>query len=211
MSNQSETLGALAGSLSAFQAACEAAPKNATNPHLKNKYADQASIWDAIRGPLGQNGLAVIQLPTPGEKGELRLVTKLVHKSGEWVSSEIVMPLQKSDPQGYGSALTYARRYALAAILGVTQDDDDADAATRPSAPRQSEPAPAQAAPKAAVANADGMKRIKKAREEAGMTAEDLIGLVTEMFGGRKVTDLNLSECAQVVQRIGKPDAAPAA
>ena len=147
---QSESIAALAVALSAFQAQCEPATKNAANPHLKNKYADLASIWDAIREPLAVNGLAVVQLPAPGAPGSLCLRTVLLHKSGEWISSEIVMPLAKSDPQGYGSGLTYARRYALAAMLGITQEDDDADRAVRgPAAqPAQQQQRPPQAQPK---------------------------------------------------------------
>ena len=138
---QSETLTALAGALADFQRHDIGAKKNATNPHLKNKYADLSSIWEAIREPLAANGLAVVQLPVPGEAGTLRLRTQLLHMSGEWIASEIVMPLAKADPQGYGSALTYARRYALAAMLGVTQEDDDATAATRPTQAAQEKPA----------------------------------------------------------------------
>ena len=146
---QSESITALACALSAFQAQCEAATKNAANPHLKNKYADLASIWDAIREPLGVNGLSVVQLPMPGVGGVINLRTQLLHKSGEWIASELAMPCAKQDPQGYGSALTYARRYALAAMLGVTQEDDDADRAVRgPAAQPAQQQRPPQAQPK---------------------------------------------------------------
>lgn len=106
-------------------ASVKIAIKNAVNPHLKNKYADLGAVQDACSDALQQNGLAVMQCPVPGEDGRLHLETMLVHESGEWISSELAMPLPKSDPQGYGSALTYARRYALAAMMGVTQDDED--------------------------------------------------------------------------------------
>lgn len=128
---QSETIAALAEALAKFQAQAEGARKNAQNPHLKNKYADLGSVWEAVREPLTIYGLSVVQLPMPSEAGTLRLRTQLLHKSGEWLASELVMPLAKQDPQGYGSALTYARRYALAALLGVVQEDDDAERATR--------------------------------------------------------------------------------
>ena len=96
--HQSESIAGLAASLSLFQASCGAATKNATNPHLKNKYADLGSVWDAVRGPLGDFNLAVVQLPMPSEPGTLKLRTQLVHSSGEWLASEIVMPLAKADP-----------------------------------------------------------------------------------------------------------------
>lgn len=128
---QSDTIAALADALAKFQGQAEGAKKNAQNPHLKNKYADLGSVWEAVREPLTLYGLSVVQLPMPSEPGTLRLRTQLLHKSGEWLASELVMPLAKADPQGYGSALTYARRYALAALLGVTQEDDDAERAVR--------------------------------------------------------------------------------
>lgn len=150
--NQSDSIAAIATALVGFQAACEGAKKNAMNPAFKNKYADLSAVWEAIHEPMAANGLAVVQLPLPAERGELRLRTQLLHTSGEWIASEIVMPLGKVDPQGYGSALTYARRYALAAMLGVTQEDDDgngamkgqASAGNTSSAPatRQATPAP---------------------------------------------------------------------
>ena len=98
---QSESIAGLAASLSLFQASCGEAKKNATNPHLKNKYADLGSVWEAVRGPLGEYNLAVVQLPMPSEPGTLKLRTQLVHSSGEWLASEIVMPLAKADPQGF--------------------------------------------------------------------------------------------------------------
>ena len=150
MTMQSESLASLAQALAHAQFAIEGAKKNAQNPHLKNKYADLGSVWDAVREPLSCNGLAVVQLPMPSEPGTLRLRTQLLHKSGEWLASELVMPVAKQDPQGYGSALTYARRYALAAMLGVTQEDDDGQAASgpRPTPAPMRQPSPSPLASK---------------------------------------------------------------
>jgi hypothetical protein len=99
--------------------------KNAANPHLKNRYADLGAVMDAIGGALGDNDLTPFQTPDPSDDGKLHLTTIILHKSGEYIGGEMVMPISKQDPQGFGSALTYARRYALAAALNVTQDDDD--------------------------------------------------------------------------------------
>lgn len=173
--HQSESIAALAASLSLFQMNCDSAKKNAANPHLKNKYADLGSVWDAIRAPLGEFNLAVVQLPMPGEPGTLKLRTQLVHTSGEWIASEIVMPLGKQDPQGYGSALTYARRYALAAMLGVTQDDDDAASAVRP--PRQ-DTAPTPIGAKR-LTDAQ-VKKAQATRQEAKLTPEAVKALCAD-------------------------------
>ena len=104
--------------------------KTAENSHLKSRYADLGAVWDAVTDALRENNLAVMQMPVGDSAGRLRLETVLVHTSGEWVSSEIDMPLTKQDPQAYGSAMTYARRYGLAALMGVTQDDEDGERAT---------------------------------------------------------------------------------
>lgn len=110
------------------QGAIAHASKDSENPFHKSKYADLANVWEACRKQLSENGLSVVQLPDGLEDNCLILDTTLMHSSGQWISSRIKMPMAKQDPQGYGSTLTYARRYALAAIVGVYQDDDDAEA-----------------------------------------------------------------------------------
>lgn len=128
--NKSDSIAKLAMAMTKAQSMVGIAIKNAVNPHLKNRYADLGAVWDAVMPALQANELSVLQLPAPSEDGRLHLETLLMHSSGEWLSSTLVMPLAKADPQGYGGALTYARRYALAALMGVTQDDDDGERAT---------------------------------------------------------------------------------
>jgi hypothetical protein len=111
------------------------AKKDSTNPHFKTAYADLASVWDACRAPLANAGLSVVQLVSSDATqgiphcGHAIIETILAHSSGEWVSSTLAVPLTKSDAQGLGSAITYGRRYALAAIVGVCPADDDGEAA----------------------------------------------------------------------------------
>ena len=128
---QSPEIGEIAGALAAAQAELPAAIKGSVNPHLRNKYADINAVYTAIRDVLPKHGLAVVQtmLPTDGSKAHVR--TMLAHKSGQWIAGECVMPLDKQGgAQGMGSAITYARRYSLSAIVGVvTEEDDDANAA----------------------------------------------------------------------------------
>ena len=123
---QSAEIGEIAAALSVAQAEINPAEKNATNPHLKNKYANISAIYDAVREVLPKHGLCVVQtmLPTDGTRAHVR--TTLAHKSGQWFASECVMPLDRQGgAQGMGSAITYARRYSLSAILGVVADEDD--------------------------------------------------------------------------------------
>jgi len=124
---QSEDITKLAKALLAVQKVLQPAVKDALNPFAKNKYATLNSIMDVCREHLIDNGIWLTQYPVPVEVGHMGLVTKLTHaETGQWQSGLLMMPLAKSDPQGYGSAMTYARRYALSALLGiVTEEDDD--------------------------------------------------------------------------------------
>lgn len=130
MITSSEALNHLSAALSKFQGEVENAKKSSVNPHFKSRYADLAEIWDTVRAPLAANGLAVVQLPCESEAGHVGLTTLLVHSSGQWLKDSMRLRLTKDDAQGAGSALTYARRYALAAVLGIAQEDDDANAAS---------------------------------------------------------------------------------
>ena len=126
---QSESIAALAPALVAAQAEVENATKNASNPHFKSRYADLAEIIDTVKPVFTKHGLAVLQLPGL-EDGHATVETMLVHKSGEWIAGVSGAPLQKADPQGVGSAITYLRRYSLAALAGIAQEDDDGNAAS---------------------------------------------------------------------------------
>ena len=118
----------LAAALAKFQEEMRAVKKNATNPFFKSKYADLASIVDAIREPLSRNGLAYSQLPA----GDGGLATILMHTSGEWIEETFTMRPVDQKPQSVGSAITYARRYALASLLGIaTEEDDDGKQASK--------------------------------------------------------------------------------
>lgn len=121
----------LAAALCRAQAQMEGAKKDATNPHFKTKYADLAAVWDAIREPLTSNGLSVVQLLRDVQNG-VEVETILLHSSGQQISAVFAMPASKQDAQGYGSAATYARRYALMAMVGVAPEDDDGNAAVGP-------------------------------------------------------------------------------
>lgn len=136
----------------AAQKAITFASKDATNPHFKNKYADLPAVVDAVKPALNDSDIAFIQSASPSDDGKLHLTTRLIHTSGEWIEDTLVMPLPKQDPQGYGSAMTYARRYALAAITGLYQDDDDGNEGSgvpdRPAPPKSSNAASRPAAKK---------------------------------------------------------------
>jgi hypothetical protein len=123
----------LAGAMIKVQQTLPAAPKDRENTFTRSRYATLNSVFKACRDALLSQGIWVTQYPIPVEQNHIGLVTKLVHaESGQWQSSLMVMPLPKSDPQGYGSAMTYARRYGITALVGiVVENDDDGEVACR--------------------------------------------------------------------------------
>lgn len=161
----------LATAMAKAQAEIKAALKDSKNPHFKSSYADLTSVWDACRNALTKNGLSVIQIPN-FEGEEVWLETRLLHASGESISGRYPLRPQQQTPQGYGSALTYARRYSLAAMVGVVADeDDDGNAA---SAPRTSysKPAPVNDTGRVRASQFvdDAVKAISTLTDEAGLT-----------------------------------------
>ena len=130
--NQSDSITNLAIALSIVQGKLTHAIKDSNNPFFKSKYADLESVWDSCRSLLSENGLAVMQFPGEYYDGTMHLTTILTHKSGDWIGQDMSVPVTKPDAQGAGSALTYMRRYALAAVVGVVQADDDGNAASAP-------------------------------------------------------------------------------
>lgn len=135
----SETRGELFKALSKAQSEITGAKKDAVNPFFNSKYADLAACLDAVREPLANNGLCVIQTTRHHEQGEepspITVLTTLGHESGEWAEGSITMTPEKAGPQAVGACITYARRYTLAAITGLAQIDDDAESATNHHAP----------------------------------------------------------------------------
>lgn len=119
----------IASALLAAQREIEGVSKDSTNPHFKSKFADLTSVIEATVPILNKHGIVVIQLPTPSETGSLALTTLLLHESGESISGTAVVPLAKNDPQAYGSAMTYARRYSLGSAVSLKFLDDDAETA----------------------------------------------------------------------------------
>lgn len=142
---QTPTIGELAGALAKAQGEIQQAHSDKENPFFKSKYADLASNWDACRAPLSKNGLAVIQTTTENNEGKITVITTLAHSSGEFIKGKLTLKPEKNTPQGIGSAFTYARRYALAAIVGIAPADDDGEGGmdrTPGATPKNTKPAP---------------------------------------------------------------------
>jgi hypothetical protein len=127
----SEQISNVSAALAKAHAAMKPAVKDSTNPAFRSKYADLASHMDAIRSAYAPVGLSVIQELTSTADG-VDVVTRILHTSGEWIEcGPLCVPVSKHDAHGYGSACSYARRYALSAACGTVADDDDGAAAVQ--------------------------------------------------------------------------------
>lgn len=128
----SDSIKSIAPALVQAQKAITFASKDGINPHFKNKYASLSSVIDAIKPALNDAGIVFVQTASPSEDNKLHLTTRLIHTSGEWIEDVATCPLSKQDAQGFGSCMSYLRRYSLASITGLYQDDDDAQSASMP-------------------------------------------------------------------------------
>ena len=128
--NKSDSIVKLAGALNKAQSEMGGAVKDANNPFFKSKYADLSSVVKVIKEPFANNGLSFVQFPIcDGQSAGVETI--LMHESGEFLQSEYMLPLTKKDPQGAGSGITYAKRYALQAMAGIPSEDDDGNMASK--------------------------------------------------------------------------------
>lgn len=236
----SETIANLAAALAAAQAEIRAAEEDAKALVQSDKakysygYATLASVWDACRGPLSKNGLSVIQSPettlaafSADERGGqkfappmVKVTTRLMHKSGEWMESEITLKPDGDTPQKIGSAITYGRRYALSAMVGVAPDDDDAaDASGVPASFEQRgqrQPPPAQNRPQTqAPASQPGppnptpnSELARILRDECGCNSKtDALAVLRFVLGdewSKLPADCSQDEAKDVIARLRK-------
>lgn len=154
--NRSESIAELAGALAKAQAEIKTAPKDNTGVvrgttkggkdyEYKYQYSTLADVWDACRGPLSKNGIAVVQTAV-AEGATAKITTLLAHSSGQWVEETLALLCKDASPQSIGSGITYGRRYTLAAMVGVVSDEDDDGAkAQHGNTNGHSKPAPAPA------------------------------------------------------------------
>lgn len=170
----SPTIAKLATALAKAQATLKAALKDATNPHFNSRYADLQAIWSVCQDVLPANEIAVMQFPSA--IGNLvTITTMLAHSSGEFIMASLTMSAQRADPQGVGSAITYGRRYGLAAAVGVVSDeDDDGNAASRPA--RKNAITDEQIAAVNQAARAKGMDADSASNEAFGLPLDELTG-----------------------------------
>lgn len=139
--NHSESIAQVAAALALANASLKSVGKDRSNSHFGNKYATLDAIMDAVRAPLAEQGLSIVQGASETPEG-FQVWTMLLHKSGEYLANVVPVPVNKKDAQGIGSAMTYGRRYGVSGILAVaTEEDDDGNNAAK-SPPKKAEPKP---------------------------------------------------------------------
>lgn len=142
---QSESITDLATALCLAQAEMGGAIKDSNNPFFKSSYADLTSVIKVIKEPFAKYGLSFVQLPVTSAGGNgVGVATMLMHKSGQWLQGEYLLPMDKVTPQGAASSITYARRYALQSLVGIPSVDDDSELAMYRNEPEPVEPPPAK-------------------------------------------------------------------
>jgi len=185
--DRSESIKELVTALSKAQGEIGAALKDTKNEFFKSKYADLASVVDAIKEPLSGNGLSYTQVLHDANNA-VCVETLIFHNSGEWISTgTLTIPVMKHDAQGFGSALTYARRYSLSAAFGVAPEEDDGNAAAKAKPKTEEKPINKHAPVNAAMV---GVEIPEKIMEELRFLASELVDLVEVKNSPSKARDL---------------------
>lgn len=204
MIRQSLSLTKLAPALTTAQAEMVNAPKE-TRGQVGNAvryYTDLPTITDLVRPVLARHGLCFTQFPSGGGDGTVTVTTRIIHSSGEWMEGELSMPCSGNGAQGVGSAITYAKRYALMAVLGVAADDDDGAAASPPQRRRVATP------PTTTKTITDAQrKRMFAMARAAGLSTAELRAIVARHNGGGESTqDLTLDAYEAILHDVnGEP------
>lgn len=174
------------------------AVKSSNNPFFKSKYADLSEIITCYQELASKYKIAVVQCPVFRD-GRVGVITKLIHVSGEYLESELTLPLVKQDPQSCGSAITYARRYALAAMFGIKQEDDDGERAMDRSKEHSSE--------KKETSDKENnreylIRQLIDIAVNKGWTKEEVSQYAGDKYGVNKLTELDAIKFADVYKKF---------
>jgi hypothetical protein len=195
MFETSESTDLLDLALAKAQAEIQVASKDKTNPHFKSNYADLPAIRQACQAALAKFEISVTQWPLHTEDQRLHIITRIAHK-GQFMKATFSMPVDKNTAQGYGSAVTYARRFTLASALGIVADeDDDGNKAT------ELAPPPFNPAPKPTSSKPNFAVLIELATK-AGLTASDMTTIVTQKFNKKSSQELTKEEFEELVNML---------
>lgn len=203
----SENINELAKALSQAQGKIENATKDTSNPFFNSKYADLAGVINVAKAALSENNLSVVQV-SKFEDERWILVTRLTHSSGQWIEGYHPILSDKQNAQGFGSGMTYARRYALAAILGIAQEDDDGNGATDPNKKETKKLDQKKVEPKKeaidlkALITATSMKQLVQYASDKKVKNEQMVELLSLMFGKKSSKEINNGEFSEIMQLL---------
>lgn len=193
--NKSESIKNIASALSKFQAEVTNPKNTQNNPFYNSKYAPLQDVLNLVRPLLSKYGLSVIQHPS-GDGVNISISTMLLHESGEWIEFEpLVLKADKATPQGAGSAITYGRRYALSAVLGIASEDDD-DANAYESVPKKQE------TPRT-LSDAQ-IKRLYAIASSAGISNDQVKAAIRKDYKKDSATELTKQEYDDLCTRLEK-------
>jgi hypothetical protein len=195
---RSENINELATALAKARSGIKNPPLDKENPHFRSKYATLAACRDAVESVFCEHGLTLVQSPVTRD-GEAGAAWLLTHSSGQWLSGECLLPVDKKNAQGVGSALTYSRRYVLMSVAGIIGDDDDDGNAAAAAPP----PAKAKAAPKKADPKPPETDWIaaatQKMRDQGAADKDDFVAMIKFLTKG-SVTPKELKESQETAK-----------
>ncbi|HHV27942.1 MAG TPA: ERF family protein [Tissierellia bacterium] len=205
--NKSDSIKNLAAALAKFQGEVKNPANTADNPFFKSKYAPLQDVLNIVRPLLSRHGLSIIQIPQ-GDGANVSVSTLLLHESGEWIELEpLVLKADKPTAQGAGSAITYARRYSLSAVLGISsEDDDDGNHATGNKQGNTYNSTSKAEGPKTKDTTKSGTISKDQAKWLFGLAKGDheLVKDTLQTFGYKNTTDIKTSEYGQICKVISE-------
>lgn len=195
---KSESIKNLAIALSKFQSEVENPKNTADNPFYHSKYAPLQDVLNTVRPLLSKHGLSVIQSPA-GDGQSVSITTLLIHESGEWIEFDpLILKAEKMTPQGAGSAITYGRRYALSAVLGISSEDDDDGNSLE--TPQQ-----AQKQQRKQLTDKQ-VKRLYAIANSVGVSVEDVKRVLMRDYSKTQAADLTKQEYDEICERLQKKE-----
>ena len=193
--NKSESIAKISKALAQFQGEVKNPANTETNPFFNSKYAPLSDILNAVRPLLSKYGLSVLQSPS-GDGQNIAITTLIVHESGEWIESDpLTLKAEKATAQGAGSAITYARRYALSAMLGISsEDDNDGNAVIENSKPESEK--------NEDMATEAQLKKLYAMAKIKNISADEMKKIIYEYYGKESSKELSKKEASDLIKRI---------
>jgi len=190
--NKSPEIKNIAGAIAKAQSQIEVVGFDSVNPHFKSKYASLTAIVEAIRKPLADNGLSILHSVI--EEGQnMRLVSLLLHTSGEWIESTVPIILSKNDMQGIGAAISYSKRFATCSLLNVVSDEDDDGNSIAKTPPRRAEQSAPGAVKVTLPSGAVNKEPVKIGVTPNKLSPDEFI-TATAFLKGKRIEDLGIAQ-----------------